>query len=142
MSLEPVPAIPQLRIPADAPPYLAGARCADCGQTFLDRPLACPRCFSRKEMAEVALSDRGKLYTYTIIHRSYPGVKTPFVMAVVDLDDGVTLRGTMIGVAPDPSAIRFDMPVKLSFRESGQKNAEGRPYLSYVFIPNEETGAG
>ena len=89
----------------------------------------------------MALSGRGKLYTYTIIHRSYPGVKTPFVMAVVDLDDGVTLRGTMIDVAADPAAIRFDMRVKTIFRESGQKDASGHPYLSYVFVPDEEARA-
>lgn len=92
-------------------------------------------------MAEVALAGRGKLYTYTIIHRSYPGVKTPFVMAVVDLEDGVTLRGTMIGIVPDPKALRFDMPVKLAFQDSGQKDASGRPYLSYVFVPDEEARA-
>src|SRR3954462_139302 len=59
-----VAAIPQLRIPPDAPPWLAGARCADCGQVYLVRPVACPKCFSRKEMAEVALAERGKLYSY------------------------------------------------------------------------------
>ena len=133
-----VPAIPQLRIPADAPPYLAGARCADCGQVYLARPVACPKCFSRKDMAEVALAERGKLYSYSIIHRSFPGVKVPFVMAVVDLEDGSTLRGTLADVEPDPAAIRFDMPVRLVFRDSGQRDAAGQPYLSYIFVPDEE----
>ena len=136
-----VPAIAQIRMPPDAPPHLAGARCADCGQTFLVRPVACPHCFSRKPMAEVPLADRGKLYSYTIVHRSFPGVKVPFVMAVVDLDDGTTLRGTLADVAPDPAAIRFDMPVRLAFRDSGQTDAAGHPYLSYIFVPDEEADA-
>ena len=133
-----VPAIPELRIPPDAAPYLAGARCADCGQVYLARPMACPKCFSRKEMAEVALAERGRLYSYTIIHRSFPGVNVPFVMAVVDLADGATLRGTLADVEPDPAAIRFDMPVRLIFRDSGQLDAAGQPYLSYIFVPDEE----
>ena len=133
-----VPAIPQLRSPADAPPWLAGARCADCGQVYLVRPVACPKCFSRKAMDEVALAERGKLYSYTIIHRSFPGVSVPFVMAVVDLADGATLRGTLADIWPDPAAIRFDMPVRLVFRDSGQTDAAGQPYLSYIFVPDEE----
>jgi hypothetical protein len=130
-----------LHIPPDGTPYLAGARCADCGQVYLVRPVACPRCFSRREMAEVALSERGRLYSYTIVHRSFPGVKVPFVMAVVDLEDGATLRGTLANIAHDPAAIRFDMPVRLAFRDSGQTDAAGQPYLSYIFVPDEEAGA-
>jgi hypothetical protein len=59
-------------------------------------------------------------------------------MAVVDLEDGSTLRGTLADIDPDPAAIRFDMPVRLAFRDSGQQDAAGKPYLSYIFVPDEE----
>ena len=30
-----------------------------------------------------ALAETGKLYDFTVVHRSFPGVKTPFVDAIV-----------------------------------------------------------
>lgn len=81
------------------------------------------------------LSTRGKLYSYTIVHRSFPGVATPFVAAVVDLEGGGTLKGTLQDVAPDPTALPFDMAVEVVFRSSGQRDSTGRPFMTYHFIP-------
>jgi uncharacterized OB-fold protein len=89
-------------------------------------------------MEEVELAPRGKLYSYTIVHRSFPGVRTPFVMAIVDMEDGLTMRGTLEDIEPRPEAIAFNLPLRLKFRDSGQRDAEGRPYLTYVFVPEQE----
>ncbi len=86
-------------------------------------------------METIQLAERGKLYTYTIVHRSFPGVKTPFVAVVVDLDGGGTLPGTLVDVTADISAISYDMPVEVVYRDSGQRDATGRPFISYYFIP-------
>jgi hypothetical protein len=32
------------------------------------------------------LANTGRLYNYTIVHRSFPGVETPFISAIVDLE--------------------------------------------------------
>ena len=132
-----VPATPSIRIPEKGEPYLEGFICADCGQAFLEEPSACPKCGSRKPMYSRVLEPRGTVYSYTIVHRSFPGVKTPFVMVVVDMADGLTMRASLEGVAPEPSAVAFDMPVRLEFRDSGQADAEGHHYLSYVFVPDK-----
>lgn len=133
------PAIPQIHLPANGPPELHGVRCVDCGQAYLARPTACPACCSRKPMEEFAMRGDGKLYSWTVIYRSFPGVRTPFVMAVVDMAEGLALRGTLEGVDPDPAALRFDLPVRFAFRDSGQRDEQGRPYVSFVFVPAEET---
>jgi len=70
-----------------------------------------------------------------VIPRTFPGVKTPFVAATVELDGGGVLKGTLLEVEPDPAKLAFDMPVRLVFRDSGQKDKDGRPYLNYYFVP-------
>ena len=68
-----------------------------------------------------------------------PGVKTPFVAAIVDLEGGGSLKGTMVDVEPDPAKLSRDMPIKVVFRDTDQKDPEGRPFLGYFFTP--ATGA-
>jgi hypothetical protein len=59
-------------------------------------------------------------------------------MAIVDMEDGLTIRATLEDIEPRPEAISFNLPVCLDFRDSGQHDAEGRPYLTYVFVPDKE----
>ena len=90
-------------------------------------------------MMPVRLANHGTLYNYTVVHRSYPGVPVPFVSAIVDLADGGSLRGTLLGVDPDPTALEAGMPVEVVFRDTGQISKEGQSFLAYYFVPR--TGA-
>jgi uncharacterized OB-fold protein len=130
-----VPSVPYLKIDESGEPYLTGSRCGACGQIFFGERDICARCAARGKMEKIRLGGEGKLYSYTIIHRSFPGVKTPFVAATVDLDEGGTLKGTLLDVEPDPANLSFDMAVRVVFRDSGQKDKDGRPYLNYYFVP-------
>jgi len=52
----------------------------------------------------------------------------------VDLDGGGSVRATLIEIdplAPVPAELR----VKMVFRDTGQRDAQGRSFLSYFFIP-------
>ena len=75
---------------------------------------------------------RDARHSYSTVHRSFPGGTTPFISAVVDMEDGTVLKGNLRGVAFDPEAIRFGMPVRLVFDEAGV-DAKGDRYLSYFF---------
>jgi uncharacterized OB-fold protein len=114
---------------------VAGCRCEACGKLFVGEREVCAACTARGQMKPVKLADTGKLYAWTIVHRSFPGVKTPFIDVVVDLDDGSHLKGTLEGVEPDNAALRFDMPVKLAWREAVPVGPGTKPYLTYVFVP-------
>jgi uncharacterized OB-fold protein len=132
---KPRPAVPFIAIPDEGEPYLVGSRCAKCGETFLGHRETCAACGARSAMQEVKLSDRGKLYNYTIVHRNFPGVAVPFVSAIVDVEGGGTLKGNLEGVAPVPDAIKFDMPVKIVIKDAGRKDKDGNSYLAYFFQP-------
>lgn len=127
--------VPFLKRDATGQPYLAGSRCEACGHLFVGDRTVCAQCTARGRMSPVRLAETGKVYVHTVVHRSFPGVETPFVDAIVDLDDGSHLKGTLTGVKPDPDAIPCGLPVKVAYREASPVNAPGKPYLTYYFIP-------
>ncbi len=133
---KPLPAVPYLKIPEDGDPYLEGHKCTACGATYLGARSVCSKCGARDQMEAVVLPNSGKLYAYSIVHRSFPGIEVPYVSAVVDLEDGTAIKGNLINVEPDPEAIAFDMPVEVVFADAlGRKDKEGNSYLSYFFQP-------
>ena len=116
-------------------PYLAGSKCGECGQVYVGDRTICANCSARGKMQSVHLAETGKVYVFTIVHRSFPGVETPFVDVIVDLDDGAHIKGTLIGVKPDPEAIRFGLPVRVVYRDARPVNKPDTTYLSYAFEP-------
>ena len=89
-SAKPLPAVDFLKIPENGEPYLEGHKC-QCGAIFLGARSICSKCGARGKIAATRLSNRGKLYVYSIVFRSFPGIQTPYVSAIVDLDGGGTL---------------------------------------------------
>jgi len=74
------------------PPGLKGIDCGACLQrSFPARPL-CPFCGSA-QVQDVALSRRGKVVSWTVVHQAPPPLPTPYRLVTVDLDDGVRLLG-------------------------------------------------
>ena len=87
-------------------------------------------------MSTTTLPTRGKLYSYSIVYRSFPGIDVPYISAIVDLEDGTAIKGNLINIDPDPASIEFDMPVEVIFADAlGRKDQEGNSYLSYFFQP-------
>jgi uncharacterized OB-fold protein len=131
----PRPVVPLLKIPEEGEPYLEGQRCTGCGTIFLTGRMACAKCGARESFEPQRLADTGTLYAYSIIHRSFPGIETPYVSAIVDLDGGGTVKGNLIGIDPDPEKVRMGMPVEVVYQIAPRKDAEGNEYLSYYFQP-------
>jgi uncharacterized OB-fold protein len=132
----PLPVVEWMKIPKDGDPYLEGRKCKACSAVYLGDRDVCGKCGARKSLEPVKLSNRGQLYVYSIVHRSFPGVEVPYVSAVVDLEGGGTVKGNLINVKPDPSAIKMGMPVRVVFKDAlGRKDKQGNSYLSYFFEP-------
>ena len=131
-----LPVVEYLKIPDEGEPYLEGPKCDDCASIFVGSRNFCPKCFSRDKMEKIQLGNKGKLYSYSIVFRSFPGIEVPYISAIVDLDEGGTIKGNLIDCEPDPEKIKFDMPVEVVFDDAlGRKDAEGNSYISYFFKP-------
>ena len=132
---KPLPVVPFLKIPEQGEPHLEGHRCQSCSAIFLGKRSTCAKCGTRDRMEAIQLSNQGELYVFSIVHRSFPGIQTPYVSAVVDLEGGGTVKGNLINVPPDPEKIRMGMPVEVIYQLAPQKDSEGNEYLTYYFQP-------
>ncbi len=95
--------------------------------------MACRACASRTPPEAFRARETGKLYSWSVVHRSYPGVAVPFVSAIVDLDDGLSFKGTLRGVAAE--GLKMGLPVRLVFDDAGgAKDSAGAPYVGFHFV--------
>ena len=112
-------------ITPEAKPYWDGLKegrlmlpcCTACGGAFFYPRVICPRCGAR-DIAWIKASGRGKLHTFAIAHQSINRamkVSPPYVLAMVELDEGPRMLTNLVNVAPDPKALRCDMPVRVVF---------------------------
>lgn len=131
-----LPILPFLRLP-DNPnekPYLAGNKCKQCGAVYLGSRMACGRCFSTEPMEEIKLSERGELHVFSIVHQSAPGIPVPYIAAIVDLPEGVSVRCNIEGVEPDPKNLKFGMPVEM-YTEKVHTDRDGNDIIAFKFRP-------
>ena len=139
--------VPMLRLPdsPDERPYLVGYRCPDCGATYMgSHRVGCSKCTYIGDLPEVQLSDHGTLYVYSIVYQSAPGIPVPYVSAIVDLPDGVSVRCNLVDIEPDPKKIEFGMPVEMvtrKVRERKEKSAQGVEeaidIIAFFFKPSQ-----
>ncbi|MBI4514841.1 MAG: Zn-ribbon domain-containing OB-fold protein [Deltaproteobacteria bacterium] len=90
-------------------------RCRDCGRFRYYPRALCPQCLSDRT-DWVLSSGRGSVYTYTVTYQNQaPGFREslPYVLAYVELDQGVRLLTNIVGCAPEQVSI--GMPVQVVF---------------------------
>jgi uncharacterized OB-fold protein len=71
------------------PPRLIGGECAACGTRIFPLRDYWPRCGAAEPPRSTLLSETGTVFSYTVVRQAPPGWRTPYVLAYVDLDDGV-----------------------------------------------------
>lgn len=134
----PLPAFPFIKVKENGEAILVAQRCTNCGVTYPDSErVACGRCGARENALDLFEPNmEGTLHSAVIIRRGYPGVPTPFISAVVDLDGGPTLKGTLRDVEFDPSEIVAGRRVKVVFDDAlGRRDKNGNSYVAHYFVP-------
>src|SRR3546814_13530389 len=91
-------------------------------------------------MSHIRLADTGKVRTCAVIKRSYPGVPVPFIAAVIEIDGGGIVRGTMTGAIPSDPVAEVGRPVRICIEDTGQRDETGRAF--YAHIRSEERRVG
>jgi len=95
-------------------------RCETCGRSYWPAT----RCLEHgnQAMRWVEASGTGTLYTYTVMHKAYTRDtvgKVPFVVAVVQLDEGPFFHTNVVGCAPDAVAVGQRLKAEMSQHASG-----------------------
>ena len=92
-------------------------RCGGCGRAHHYPREFCPYCWS-EDVAWEAVSGRATLYTWSVVHRNdLPpfGERTPYVAAVVDLDEGPRMMTEVVDGTE--GGLRVGMGLEVAFRE-------------------------
>ena len=136
----PRPIVPWLKL---APkPHLEGIKCGACGAIYLDpKRVACSKCGASDQFSPVTLSDKGKVYVFSVVHQSFPGIKTPYVTAVIDLPEGVSVRSNLVDVDPDEMEKNpqkfFGIAVELTTAVVA-KDREGHDVVAFQWRPSKD----
>ncbi|MGH8981135.1 MAG: Zn-ribbon domain-containing OB-fold protein [Acidimicrobiales bacterium] len=95
---------------------LAVQRCA-CGRLAHPPVARCPAC-AGNVFTWPETSGRGAVYAFTVVHHSVHPVstgKTPYVIALVELEEGPRIVTNIRGCAPEE--VRVGMPVHVVFED-------------------------
>ena len=92
--------------------------CRACATTYFPPQPFCPAC-SDDDVEVVRASGRGTLHGYVITHRAAPGFEAPYVIAVVELEEGPRLLTNLLDIEPAPDALELDAPVEVVFEAVG-----------------------
>ena len=108
---------------------LRGAKCKHCSTEFFPRQAVCPECWS-EDIADNPLPSDGKLYAYAVVHVARKGWCTPYVIAYIDLANGVRVSAPLKCDPKHPPP--HDCAVRLEVGEIGRAE-DGRPIMSHQF---------
>ncbi|MBT3245333.1 MAG: hypothetical protein HN979_09840 [Actinobacteria bacterium] len=126
-----VPIVDYLRI--GARPYLRATECGHCGARYFDRRNACAKC-GKADFVNARVSNRGALRSFSIVHRAAPGIPVPYVSALVETDDGTTVRSNLVDCPADPEHVTLGMKVRLATYVSGTDDA-GTECVAFGYRP-------
>jgi uncharacterized OB-fold protein len=89
-------------------------RCQDCEQAIFYPRSLCPHCMSDR-IDWIEATGKGRVYSYTVVHQSPPAFadSVPYVVALIDLDEGVRLMSNVVG--SPPAAVKIGARVEVEF---------------------------
>jgi uncharacterized protein len=95
-------------------------RCRSCDVHYFPPRPFCPHCDGDDVVWE-RTSGRGRLHTYMINHRPPPGWRdeAPYVIAIVELEEGPRMMSNVVGVEAIPEALELDMELEVVFEDQG-----------------------
>jgi uncharacterized protein len=94
-------------------------RCAECGALRHPPGPMCPACHATKR-DHVTAAGRGVVHSYVVHHHPpVPGLTPPYVVALVELEEGVRIIGDLLGCAPGDAYV--GMPVELEFQRMDEE---------------------
>lgn len=96
-------------------------KCENCKKHIFYPKLFCPFCLST-DLRWIESTGKGKIYTFTIIYSYQPtefSEDIPYVVAVIELDEGVKMMSNIVGCPPED--VRCDMDVEVVFDDVTQE---------------------
>jgi uncharacterized OB-fold protein len=116
---------------------LIGAKCGNCGRLYFPPRSVCPQCHRKSigKMERFKLSGSGEILTFSVVHDapSQLELQKPYVIAIVQMEEGIRLTGQVIDV--DPAEVQVGMKVRTTMRKLGEEGSSGVINYGYKFVP-------
>ncbi len=91
-------------------------KCTKCGELHYPPSAFCPNC-SNLDSEWVKLSGNGKVYSFVVVRRKYPGFenKIPYVVAIVETAEKIRMLSNIVECKPED--VKIDMPVQVTWED-------------------------
>jgi uncharacterized OB-fold protein len=112
---------------------LMAGKCLKCGKIHLPPRPMCDNCFS-KDFEWLQISGKGKLVTYTVIHVAPQQFQalTPYVVGIVELENGLKIPGMIQGTTQEQLKIGMELNLDFSTCSTPQQWPQ---WSRYCFKP-------
>ena len=114
---------------------LIGTKCETCGTYYIPERKICAKCRRKGKVAPYTFSGRGKIYSYTVIRVAPEDYEffVPYVLAIIQLEEGVYITGQVVDV--NPESVQIGQEVEMVFRKIHDDHPEGLITYGYKFRP-------
>jgi uncharacterized OB-fold protein len=85
---------------------LSGLKCAGCGEVSAQPRLICAKC-GGQDLEAIELKGAGSIQTFTVNYVAAEGRESeaPYIVAIVELDDGPWVMGNITGLKPEEATM-------------------------------------
>ena len=111
---------------------LEGCRCRACGAVQFPPRQVCRGC-ARTDLEPYRLSPRGKVYSFTEMAQAAAGFAPPYLMALVELDEGPLVAAQLTDI--DAGEVEIGLPVEMVTRRLREMGPQGYLVYGYKFRP-------
>jgi len=113
---------------------LEGSRCNKCGALSFPPRSVCRECKSR-ELTEHNFKGRGTLFSYTVVYQASDRFdkSTPYMVGIIDLEEGVRITSKLTDVSSDD--VEIGMHMEMVVRKIYEDGEDGPIHYGYKFRP-------
>jgi len=91
--------------------------CKNCGHKRFPPTFYCPKCNS-PEHEWIDSRGHGRVFSWIVVRHPVPrevyAADVPYVVALIELDEGVRIASNIVGI--EPEKVAADMPVRVIFK--------------------------
>jgi uncharacterized OB-fold protein len=119
---------------------LTGSACENCKTNYFPTRKLCPKCRRKGKIVQKQFSGKGKIYSFTEVTAGPAGfeLEAPYVLAIVELEEGPRLTAQVVGVGEKDVAIGSS--VEMIFRRILEDSEEGLIHYGYKFRLMKKAG--
>jgi uncharacterized OB-fold protein len=112
---------------------LLGVKCETCNTCYFPKRSICPQCRRKGKIVDVQYSGKGKVFSYTEVTAPPQGFEdqAPYILAVIELDEGAKLTAQIVDVRKED--VKIGSRVEQVFRIIQKDDPEGLIHYGFKF---------